>query len=166
MSPQEVKAVEQHGPYSAVASTGGLETPNGEFMGVPTNVSFVFSEAGRLDHIQVWAYQGQDPAAAESAFRRVYEFLLAHHGAVHSDGEPWPSDLSTEQFAERIPAAFTDRSEEISMQELQTRGSVQAQVLKLHLHPQAAVAGVDVYGSLIRSPQLGLYWVFLYVRSP
>ena len=165
MTAQEVEAVEQFGPYSEVAATGGLETPKGSFMGEPANVSFVFDDAGRLYLIQVWAYEGEDGAKAEKAFYRVYGFLRDRYGALHSDGEPWPDGLSAEGFSGRIPDSFRDRSQEMSMEEMQERGSVQAQVLKLHLHPQAPQAGAEVFGSLIRSPQLGLYWVFLYVRS-
>ena len=40
------------------------------------------------------------------------------------------------------------------------------EVSKLHLHPQKPIRGADIYGSLLHSPKLGTYWVFLYYKVP
>ncbi|HEX5716731.1 MAG TPA: hypothetical protein VF179_11280, partial [Thermoanaerobaculia bacterium] len=82
MKPAEVQAVEAHGPYTPVHSTGGLETKNGPFAGETRNVSFVFTPAG-LAHIQVWAYQGNDFEQAAKELHGVYRYLVETFGPVH-----------------------------------------------------------------------------------
>lgn len=164
MSREEVTAVEDAGPYSEVSATGGLETRAGQFAGKETTISFVFGPRG-LYHIQIWAYQGSDPDAAMAAFERTYHYLVRELGPVHSDGQRWPTDLSSEALRERIPGSFF-RNDAMTTEELRRRGSVQAQVEKLHLHPVTDLGKAEVYASLLHSENLGLYWVFVYYRAP
>ena len=167
MKPEEVQAVKAHGPYKAVASTGGLETKKGPFAGETRNVSFVFGPAG-LAHIQVWAYQGGDFEQAVKELHGVYRHLTATFGPVHNDGEPWPADLDLEAFKSRIPQTYRKgaAAPETFGETLQSQGSVQLDMMKLHLHPQQPVEGAEVYGSLIYAPKLPGYWVFLYYKLP
>jgi len=167
MKPAEVQAVEAHGPYTPVHSTGGLETKNGPFAGETRNVSFVFTPAG-LSHIQVWAYQGNDFEQAAKELHGVYRYLVETFGPVHNDGEPWPADLELEAFKSRIPQDYRQGAAAPGtfIEALQSQGSTQLQMLKLHLHPQQPIEGAEVYGSLIYAPKLPGYWVFLYYKLP
>lgn len=165
MTPDEVRAVEEQGPYTSVQATGGLETANGDFMGRPANVSFVFGPAG-LHHIQVWAYEGQDLAAAEDAFFAAYRHLSERFGDLRADGRSVPAGLSWDQVLELVPASFRDTSEARDLREMKPGETLQAGIRKLHLHPRAEVEGAQVYASLLHSPQLGLYWVFVYYKTP
>lgn len=167
MKPGEVQAVEAHGPYTPVHSTGGLETKNGPFQGETRNVSFVFGLTG-LSHIQIWAYQGNDFEQAVKELHGVYRHLVDTFGPVHRDGEPWPADLALDAFKSRIPPEFGKGGSSPStfVEKLQTQGSAQVDMLKLHLHPQQPVEGAQVYGSLIYAPKLTGYWVFVYYKLP
>ena len=165
MSREEVLAIAAEGPYSPVPSTGGLETKNARFQGQPITASFVFGPSG-LSLIQLWLYEGKDRAAAMQAFHSAYTYLGDRYGALHSDGQPIPAGLSLVDLEARIPEGFKTDPSRAQLSQLQQRGSIQAQMLKLHLHPQAPVQDAQVYASLVHSPQLGLYWVFVYTRAP
>lgn len=167
MSKADVQAVEKFGPYTPVASTDGLETKNGPFMGESRNVSFVFGLGG-LSQIQIWLYEGHSYDEAVKEFYRAYKHLVENFGPVHQDGNPWPADLTAEAFAERIPQEYrrASSSPEGFVDELKTKGSAQVDVSKLHLHPQKPVRGAEVYGSFLHSQKLGTYWVFLYYKVP
>ena len=167
MSKAEVEAVEKHGPYTPVHSTGGLETKNGSFQGETRNVSFVFDAAG-LSHIQIWAYQGNDFEQAVKELHGVYRHLVETFGPVHNDGDPWPADLAPDAFKGRIPPRFQQGAAAPGTfgETLQSQGSVQLDMQRLHLHPQQPVEGAEVYGSLIYAPKLPGYWVFLYYKLP
>lgn len=165
MTPEAVRGVEEHAPYSAVEATGGLETPNGELMGRRANVSFVFGPGG-LRLIQIWAYEGGELAAAEDAFFEAYRHLSERFGPLHADGRPFAEGLSREQVLELVPASFRDASEAQDLEGMKPGDSIQASVERLHLHPQAPIAGAGVFASFAHSPQLRLYWVFVYYRTP
>lgn len=165
MTPEAVRGVEAHGPYSAVEATGGLETPNGEFMGRRANVSFVFGPGG-LHLIQVWAYEGRDPAAAGDAFYEAYRHLSERFGRLHADGRPVAEGLSRDQVLGLVPASFRDASEAADLEAMEPGDSIQAGVERLHLHPQATISGAAVFASFAHSRELGLYWVFVYYRTP
>lgn len=166
MSKAEVQAVEQFAPYTPVASTDGLETKKGPFLGENRNVSFVFGLGG-LSHIQVWVYEGRSYDEAVQQLYRAYEHLFENFGPVHQDGNPWPADLTAETLVSRIPPEYRPSSSpESFLEELQSKGSAKVDTLKLHLHPQKPVKGADVYASFLHSPRLGFYWVFLYYKIP
>ena len=167
MKPEEVQAVEAHGPYAPVHSTGGLETKNGPFQGETRNVSFVFDAAG-LSHIQVWAYQGNDFDQAVKELHAVYRHLTETFGPVCNDQGPWPADLTLDAFQSRIPPEYRQGAAAPGTfgETLQSQGSVQLQMLKLHLRPVQPVEAANVYGSLIYAPKLPGYWVFLYYKLP
>ncbi|HEV8577671.1 MAG TPA: hypothetical protein VGX68_01205 [Thermoanaerobaculia bacterium] len=167
MSKDEVQAVEKFGPYTPVASTDGLETKHGPFMGENRNVSFVFGLGG-LSQIQIWLYEGRSYDEAIKEFYRAYQHLVENFGPVHQDGNPWPADLTAEAFAERIPQEYRQASSSAEglVDELKAKGPAQVDVSKLHLHPQKPVQGAEIYGSLLHSQKLGTYWVFLYYKVP
>lgn len=164
MSPDEVSAVREQGPYQKVPSTGGLETRNGRFSGERSTISFVFGPEG-LYHIQIWAYEGQSFDDAAAAFERSYHYLVREFGAVYSDGQRWPSDLDSKAIRELIPDSFQS-SESDGFGELQGNGRVEANIERLHLHPAVPIAGAQVYASFLHSSSLGLYWVFVYYKAP
>jgi hypothetical protein len=166
MSKAEVQGVAEFGPYSPVASTEGLETKKGPFQGETRNISFVFGLGG-LSHIQVWVYEGKSYDEAVQQFYRAYQHLVENFGPVHQDGNPWPPDLTAETLASRLPPEYRESSSpESFVEELKSKGSAKVDTLKLHLHPQKPVKGADVYASLLHSPKLGFYWVFLYYKLP
>jgi hypothetical protein len=165
MSKAEVLGVEKLGPYTPVVSTDGLETKNGPFKGETRNVSFVFGLGG-LSHIQIWVYEGRSYDEAIKQFYAAYQHLVENFGPVHQDGDPWPSDLTAETLASRIPPEYhqSAASPEAFVEELKSKGSTNVETLKLHLHPQKPVKGADVYASFLHTPRLGFYWVFLYYK--
>jgi hypothetical protein len=166
MSKAQVLAIEQFAPYTPVASTEGLETQKGPFMGETRNVSFAFGLGG-LSHIQIWVYEGKSYEEAIQQFHHAYQHLVENFGPVHQDGNPWPADLTAETLASRIPPEYQESgSPEKLMEELKSKGSAKVDTLKLHLHPQKPVKGADVYASFLHSPRLGFYWVFLYYKLP
>jgi len=164
MTREQVAAATAHGPYSPVTATGGLETRNAQFQGSQITASFVFGPHG-LRHIQLWAYEGQDREKALRAFHGVYGYLSEQLGPLHSDGTPIPRGISEDSLTALVPPAFKTGTVQSQLSELPKRGSIQAQVHKFHLHPQTPAVGAEVYGSLIHSPQLGMYWVFVYFKS-
>src|SRR6266567_6100179 len=97
MSKDQVKAISKFGPYSPVASTGGLETQNGFFAGQQTTISFVFGERG-LRIIQIWAYEGKDLDQAVGAFYRVYHHLEESRGSVETPGLNVPEHADSTTF--------------------------------------------------------------------
>jgi hypothetical protein len=165
MTREQVTAAAAEGPYSPVAATGGLETHNASFQGHKITASFVFDAAG-LKHIQLWAYEGQELAKGLSAFHEAYCYLSEHLGSLESEGASVPAGLSRDDLGALIPAAFKTGTTQSQLGQLPQQGSIQAQVFKYHLHPRSPPAGAQVYASLIHSPQLGMYFVFVYFKSP
>jgi hypothetical protein len=167
-SREAVRAVESHGPYLDVRSTGGLETYAGEFLGEPTHISFVFGDAG-LFLIQLWLYNGGEEGdfeAATAALHRAYGYLQTELGALHSDGLVVPESLTLDGLRRLVPEAFRDQSQRIDMSQALTAGArIKTNSLSFHLHPRDPPPGADVSASLFYNPQLGMYWVFLYFRN-
>jgi hypothetical protein len=150
MSKASVRAVAEYAPYKEVASTGGLETPNGIFEGRRTNISFIFG-AGGLEIIQIWAYEGQSVDAAVEAWYRVRQYLSRVHGPVEVPLLIAAADLGREEFA----AAVTSWLD----------GHPRADLVRLQMAPVTMPPGVRIFSSLFRHPQHG-YFVFLYCREP
>lgn len=167
-SREQVRAVESHGPYLDVHSTGGLETYAGEFSNEATHISFVFGDAG-LFLIQLWLYNGGEEGdfeAATAALHRAYEYLQTEFGALHSDGLVVPESLTLDGLRRLVPEAFRDQSQRIDMSRALTPGArITTNSLSFHLHPRDPPRGADVSASLFYNPQLGMYWVFLYFRN-
>lgn len=164
MSQEEVAAVASLGPYTPVATTGGLETRNGRFRGKQATVSFVFGAAG-LRQIQVWAYEGEDLQKALEAFHGAFLYLSETFGPLRSGSAPVPPNLTLAELDQKVPAEFRTGASRSELGQITEKGSIQAQIHKLHLHPQTPPAGAEVYASLIHSPQIGSYWVFVYFKS-
>lgn len=165
MTPAEVEAVTQFGPYAKVQSTGGLETANGDFGGQKTHISFVFRPAG-LYHIQLWLYQGESYEEALAAIHRVYRHLGSTFGPLNDPGGSLAADLTPLQLSARIGPEFSSAKESL-LPRLHAGGTVQVSTITYRIAPVALpTQGRDVHADLIRSPELGLYYVFLYYRAP
>ena len=85
MSPEKISSFAEHGPYSKVRVTGGLETENGTFKGRKVNTSFVFDNGG-LEYIQVWNYEGGDWQQAREATLEVFDYFTEHYGGATISG--------------------------------------------------------------------------------
>jgi hypothetical protein len=165
MTPAEVEAVSQYGPYTKVQSTGGLETANGDFGGQKTPISFVFRPAG-LYQIQIWLYTGSSFDEAVAALHRAYLDLGRSFGALGSTGGALAADLDPKQLAAKIGPDFADPKESL-LPRLRAGGTVQVSTITFRIAPiSLPTAGRDVHADLIRSPELGSYYVFEYYRAP
>ncbi len=165
MTREEVLALSSAGPYTPVPSTGGLETRNAQFQGKKVTASFVFGSE-RLRHIQIWAYEGQDYRDALLAFHEAYSYLSENFGSLQSGNSKVPAGLALQELDQLIPSEFRTGTRKSELGELQQKGSIQAQIHKFHLHPQEPPAGAEVYASLMHSPQIGSYWVFVFFKTP
>lgn len=163
MTREEVLAISSAGPYSPVAATGGLETANARFAGRRVTASFVFGTAG-LRHVQVWVYEGEVYRDALQAFHEAYSYLSESFGLLRSDAGQLPAGLTLQGLDRLVPAEFRTGTSRSEVEELQVTRSIQAQILKLHLHPRQPPVGAEVYASLIHSPQIGAYWVFVHFK--
>ncbi len=167
MARDAVTSVTEHGPYTPVQMTGGLETKHGRFMDHPTNVSFVFDDRDQLKLIQVWAYEGRSYSDALESWHAVYRYLNDRFGPVRLGDTPVPSDLDDPgALATWLPPEFQRPQEPIDLNQL-------ADGAKLTLHPVRADLRIiesskceGVYASIIRQPEIGGYFVFLFVRTP
>lgn len=165
MKPAEVEAVSQYGPYVPVQSTGGLETMNGDFGGQKTQISFMFRPAG-LHHIQIWAYAGQSYDEALAAFHRTYRHLVDSFGPVASPAGEIASDLDVQHLAAKLGPEFTEPRESL-LPKIKQTGSLQAHMLTYRIEPVSQpTAGTEIHVDFVRSPEVGIYFVFLYYRAP
>lgn len=165
MTREEVLALSSAGPYSPVRSTGGLETPNAQFQGKTVPASFVFGSEG-LRHIQIWAYSGPAYQEALLAFHGAYSYLSTSFGPLHAENSRISAGLSLEGLDQLVPADFRSGTGKSELGELERKGSIQAQIHEFRLRPQEPPTGAEVYASLFHSPQVGLYWVFVYFKTP
>jgi hypothetical protein len=151
MSKEEVSALSEVGPYSAVGVTGGLETRNGVFSDRKTTISFVFGERG-LRIIQIWAYEGRDLDQAVNAFYCVYQHLEASRGAVEIPGLSMPEHADSQVFTGIVRPALL--------------AGPPNRAVKVQIIPVAKLPGINIFASLMKQPQIGYYYVFLYYRAP
>ncbi|HEV7778104.1 MAG TPA: hypothetical protein VGO76_14640 [Luteibacter sp.] len=84
MTPQEVMAFADYGPYRSF-SNGDLETFTGLFDGKKENVQFFFRN-GKLVRIGIYLYEGQDAREAADAWARTYVTLKAQFGEIELPG--------------------------------------------------------------------------------
>lgn len=82
MSPKDVAAVEECGPYKSF-SNGDLETYSGIFNGKKENFQFFFHE-GKLRRIGIYLYEGDDPAAGAQVWLGLYQTLTRLFGSVET----------------------------------------------------------------------------------
>ncbi|WP_430390673.1 hypothetical protein [Dyella sp. 20L07] len=80
MTPQEVKAFTNYGPYKSFGN-GDLETYAGLFDGRKENVQFFFKD-GKLARIGVYLYEGQDIKAAADVWGKTYKSLKEKFGEI------------------------------------------------------------------------------------
>lgn len=167
MSREEVAAFEEFGPFEPVQSTGGLETYNADFDGRPTNVSFVFDEAG-LQLVQIWAYEGPDFEEAAAGLHRVYEHIIANFGEMMMAGGKLEAGLDVDALIERIPEPFHGDVTPLTLEDIQARGgSMQvSRPIVLRLEPVWQPQGGRILATLRRSEDIGSFWVFLFYIRP
>ena len=164
MDRAEVTAVEAHAPYQDVRSTGGVETANGIFEDHPANVSFVFGPTG-LSLIQVWAYSGKDREAAFATLHRVYRYMTREFESVRVHEGALTGELTQDELVALLPVQFKTEVEADGIERMMKEGQMQPRPVIAHLHPGVPISGAEVYSSLIRVPELGHYYVFVYFRT-
>lgn len=166
MTRDAVTAITDHGPYTPVHVTGGLETKNGQFRGLATNVSFVFDDQDHLKLIQVWSYEGPAYSEAVEAWHAVYRHLVEGFGPVRLGDDTVPSDLDDPgALATWLPPEFQKPHETIDFEQLADGAQIQLHPLRADLRLVDCQVCDRVYGSFIRQPELGRYLVFLFVRT-
>jgi len=147
MSRKAVTSIDKFGPYKSVAVTKGVETYNAQWDGKKANLSFIFKD-GKLNKIQIWAYEGKDQTAALNAWWRVAVFLRKTHGG-----------LEFKQFPKLSPAV----AEEDFLKHFKTvldAGKIAHFQMGLKKMPK----GATVYSSFFVHSKHG-YFVFLYYRQ-
>jgi hypothetical protein len=147
MSPAEVQAVRDCAPYRPVPSTGGLECPAFEIAGKRRNISFVFEPTVGLRKIQVWFYEGRDPAAAEAALRELISYLEQEYGALESNSLPPGAPVTAKALRAVVDKPAT------------------AGALKAQLKPVKNPLDKFVFASLIHAPT-DVWYLFYYVQPP
>jgi hypothetical protein len=80
MTPQEVAAFPDYGPYKSF-SNGDLETYAGRFDGRKENVQFFFKD-GKLARIGIYLYEGRDVKEGAKAWTRAYTALKSMYGEI------------------------------------------------------------------------------------
>ena len=93
MSPQEVAAVAECGPYKPF-SNGDLETYSGVFDGKKENFQFFFQD-GKLRRIGIYLYEGHDPAAGAKVWLGLYSTLTRLFGNVETPENVAPTSQET-----------------------------------------------------------------------
>lgn len=149
MTREEVQAVKEHAPYRPVRVTGGIETPNGIFDGEKRNVAFVFDANGRVNKIQVWAYEGRSEAEALSAWVRVYKYYQGLHKEVESPSLGFPPSIDEAEFRSRSKAFLAAASE---------------QPAKMQMAPRPMPADAKVFASFMKTNLA--YVIFVNIMEP
>jgi len=164
MKPAEVEAVAQYGPYTKIQSAaGGLETLNGEFAGQKAHIAFQFRPAG-LYQIQIRLYQGESYDDALAALHRTYLYLCTTFGPLNDIDGPLAANLDPAQLSKKIGPEFSSAKESL-LPRLHAGGTVQVHTITYNIVPATLPDGRDVHAELVRSPELGRYYVFLYFRA-
>ena len=164
MKPAEVEAAAQYGPYTKIQSAaGGLETLNGDFGGQKEHIAFQFRPAG-LYQIQIRLYQGEQYEDALAALHRAYVYLGAAFGPLNGIDGPLAADLDPAQLSKKIGPEFSSAKESL-LPRLHAGGTVQVHTITYNIVPATLPAGRDMHAEMVRSPELGRYYVFLYVRA-
>jgi hypothetical protein len=164
MKPAEVEAVAQYGPYTKIQSAaGGLETLNGEFAGQKAHIAFQFRPAG-LYQIQIRLYQGESYEDALAAFHRTYVYLGTAFGALNAIDGPLAANLDPAQLSKKLGPEFSSAKESL-LPRLHAGGTVQVHTITYNIVPGTLPDGRDIHAELVRSPELGRYYVFLYFRA-
>jgi len=84
MSSDEIRAVENHGPYR-VFSNGDLETYSADFGGKAQNAQFYLKD-GHLWRVALRTYEGTDLSKATQAWMETYTTLKELHGPLETPG--------------------------------------------------------------------------------
>jgi hypothetical protein len=164
MKPAEVEAVAQYGPYTKIqTAAGGLETVNGDFEGQKAHVAFQFRPAG-LYQIQIRLYQGEQYADALAALHRAYLYLGTTFGPLNDIDGRLAADLDPAGLSKKIGPEFSSAKESL-LPRLHAGGTVQVHTVTYNIVPVTLPDGRDFHAELVRSPELGRYYVFLYFRA-
>ena len=155
MSKQEVTSFRKFGPYKAVKSTGGVETPNGVYNGKKTNISFIFHD-NKLKTIQIWAYEGKDFKKSLNAWVGIYDYITKQYGEVEFPDIKSDKKLSRDD----IILLFTKTMGNIP----EAPSGVEA-TIKFQMTPIIQPSDQVIYASYFNHTKYG-YYVFLYVVSP
>ena len=90
MSPAQVRAVSEFGPYRAFGN-GDLETYKGRWDGRDENVQFYFKD-GKLARASLYFYEGADPAEAAAHWLTLRRSMARHFGPLEAADVAAPSD--------------------------------------------------------------------------
>ena len=93
MSPSEVAAIKECGPYKSF-SNGDLETYAGIFNGKEENFQFFFQD-GKLRRIGIYLHESQDSAAGVEEWLALYQTLVGLFGDIETPGNVAPQDDSS-----------------------------------------------------------------------
>lgn len=104
MSPQDVEAISQYGPYRAFRN-GDLETYNYDLGGSKQNFQFYFRD-GKLVRISVALYEGRDLSAAVAEWLQLFRFMSENYGEVETPGNTPPIGGNGNGFALRASASL------------------------------------------------------------
>jgi hypothetical protein len=98
MSPAQVAAVTECGPYKAF-SNGDLETYKGIFDGEEQNFQFFFADK-QLRRIGIYLYEGQDPRAGANEWLALYGTMTKLFGPLETPDNvsPAASEMAANSF--------------------------------------------------------------------
>jgi hypothetical protein len=145
MSPDEVSAVQEFGPYRTFKN-GDLETYKGIYNGHEENFQFFFTD-NKLGRIGVYLYEGHDLQAAGRKWLDLYESLSHSYGQVETP-DSQVAVLSSEEGRQ----AFVD-----------TALSVLADTAKTQMAPIKQPAEFFVFSSFSRADVEGERWYYVAV---
>ncbi len=154
MSRQQVSAVRQHGPYTYVRVTGGLETRNGFWAQHKKHTSFVF-KGDSLWRVQLWMYRGRDLDTALKQWVDLYRHMSATYGPVS-----FPEIKTTGDYdAELVERLFRSTLEPLATA---TRGQSATAVVKFHMTPKTSPTAKRVSAMLAYHSKFGYYVMFMH----
>lgn len=148
MSPEEVEAVNDYGPYQRFRN-GDVETYKGVFNGHEENFQFFF-ENGKLRRVGIYLYEGVDGLVASRRWQELHATLAAMYGTVRTSGNDAPIDGDRESEAE-----FARRA-----------AALAAKGVKTQMVPTTQPANAYVFSSFMGGLAGGSYLVILYYDRP
>jgi hypothetical protein len=145
MSPDEVSAVQEFGPYRTFKN-GDLETYKGLYSGHEENFQFFFTD-NKLRRIGIYLYEGHDLQVAGRKWLDLYDALSHSYGQVET-----PDNQVAVPASEEGRQAFVD-----------TAFSVVADKAKTQMAPIKQPAESLVFSSFSRADVEGERWYYVVV---
>jgi hypothetical protein len=145
MSPAEVSAVQEFGPYRAFKN-GDLETYKGLYNGHEENFQFFFTD-NKLRRIGIYLYEGHDLQVAGRKWLDLYDALSQSYGQVET-----PDNQLVVLASEEGRRTFLD-----------TSFSVVADKEKTQMAPIRQPAESSVFSSFWRADVEGERWYYVVV---